>query len=919
MPDQIYIGNFAKGLKTNPLPFNVDNDAFPTLYNAYSWRGRVKRKRGTQFLARLRRQISEGSGNYSTVLGTNTFSIFNRIGINVTQPNATLVPGNIAPITIIIDGGIAQVLTDILGNGTMTVSGAGPITSATINYATGIVTITSSSAAGPVGTSVTLSYYPNLPVLGLEDVVRNIVNEEFPVLQAFDTTYSYQINQNAVPFFYSTSFYKITNNPVVWSNTNDKQFWSTNYQSAFWVTNDKSGLHLVNGTYISGSGTTDITFNFVYPSYSSTPSVPYLNLVVGDILWFNEWPLSSTINGNINVNTNGTVLTIVGGGTYIVRFPMIETVSGTGIAQLLTNSIPGQDGIRWYDGDPTSGTGLPTGTGLGWVNFAPPITASTTTYDDQISGQYYLVGALAILPFKDRLLVFGPQIQTSGNAAIQQPIEDVVQWSWNGTPYYNALVPTNLNNTETFDVRSWYVDQTGFGGYLPAGISQPIVTVLNNEDVLHIGFGGTGKKTRFIYTGNDLQPFLFYLINSELPSSSTFSGVVLDRGGLEIGSYGITLTTQQSSQRIDLDIPDEVFEIQALNNGQNRVNAIRDFYREWVYFAYPTGDGAETNGSWVFPSQTFLFNYRDNTWAILRENFTRHGIFRKSTGYTWANPPFPTWAQWLEPWSGGSSQALFPSIIAGNPQGYVLIKGEGTGEGISGDIQAIANDGFGFTQITSANHCVNSGAQLDVPSGDYLYFQNALGSTFINLKIGLVTRTIDANNFVVDIPYVTSVYLGLGNYSRLSQPLIQTKQFPFYWEQGRQLRLGVQRYLMDRTATGQVTININLSQDPETAWNFGPIVPSQNVLNSSLEYSQILFTCPESTNLGLTPANVNLQMPTAAGQFQIWHRLNTSLQGDSVQIGITLSDLQMRDLTLATSEIALHGIQLTIYPGPLTS
>ena len=145
------------------------------------------------------------------------------------------------------------------------------------------------------------------------------------------------------------------------------------------------------------------------------------------------------------------------------------------------------------------------------------------------------------------------------------------------------------------------------------------------------------------------------------------------------------------------------------------------------------------------------------------------------------------------------------------------------------------------------------------------------------------------------------------------------KQFPFYWEQGRQLRLGVQRYLMDRTATGQVTININLSQDPETTWNFGPIVPSQNVLNSSLEYSQILFTCPESTNLGLTPANVNLQMPTAAGQFQIWHRLNTSLQGDSVQIGITLSDLQMRDLTLATSEIALHGIQLTIYPGPLTS
>ena len=38
-------------------------------------------------------------------------------------------------------------------------------------------------------------------------------------------------------------------------------------------------------------------------------------------------------------------------------------------------------------------------------------------------------------------------------------------------------------------------------------------------------------------------------------------------------------------------------------------------------------------------------------------------------------------------------------------------------------------------------------------------------------------------------------------------------------------------------------------------------------------------------------------MPTAAGQFQIWHRMNTSLIGDSVQIGITLNNIQMRDLT----------------------
>jgi hypothetical protein len=110
-----------------------------------------------------------------------------------------------------------------------------------------------------------------------------------------------------------------------------------------------------------------------------------------------------------------------------------------------------------------------------------------------------------------------------------------------------------------------------------------------------------------------------------------------------------------------------------------------------------------------------------------------------------------------------------------------------------------------------------------------------------------------------------------------------------------------------------VTVNIYLSQNPDESFND----PFINVPPNSLVYSQVMFTCPESTNIGLTPANVNLQMPTAEGQYQIWHRFNTSLIGDSFQIGITLSDDQMRNLTYATSEITLHGMHLTVDRGPL--
>ena len=57
MPEQIYIGNYPKGQINIRLPFVIDNDSFPTMYNFYTWRGRAKRKRGTFLLGRLQIQV----------------------------------------------------------------------------------------------------------------------------------------------------------------------------------------------------------------------------------------------------------------------------------------------------------------------------------------------------------------------------------------------------------------------------------------------------------------------------------------------------------------------------------------------------------------------------------------------------------------------------------------------------------------------------------------------------------------------------------------------------------------------------------------------------------------------------------------------------------------------------------------------
>jgi len=887
--DKIIVGNFSQGLTTNRLPFVIGDDAFPEMYNFYSWRGRVKRKRGTVFLGQMQIQVTVVSSPTSPwQLGQQalTSGAINLVTAFSLPVNSTIVSGT---LSLIVNG---QTYTEpSTPDGTLVGSGGG---SGTINYATGAVTIVGGGSNNLTGT---FSYYPVQPAMGLRDFSSSASSEQFPLLLGFDTTNSYQLNQtNSSVSFYNVNFFKTTGVPFSWSGADYQLFWTTNYpdtnstsSGSLWATNNVPGLNMVSASYTSGSGTPNIIFNLTYKISA------YTNLVVGDKLWFNEWSGGSTINGLV-----GTVTSAVGAssGNYTIQFTGNQTVSGTGVAQLLTNTVAGQDGIKWYDGDPTATTGIPAATGLGWVNFSPPLTATSTIIDTAPSALYYLVGAQFIVPFKDRLLFFSPWIQTSSGNPIQ--LQDTVIWSWNGTPYYTTPVPSG----QTANIKAYYIDQAGLGGFVSVGTSKPILSVGINEDALIVGFGASGLKTRFVYTGNDLNPFLFFAINSEYPSTSPLSSVSFDNGMLDVGTYGICLTDQQSSKRIDTQIPDQIFNLQNSNNGTLRVNSIRDFYKEWVYIAYPVNTSVSK-----FPTQTFLFNYRDNTWAILYENFTCHGSYRATNSYTWNTLPFTSWDTWNEPWDSGSITQLTPNIIAGNPQGYVLIKGEGTGEGQSGTISAISAASTGtWTKITSPNHCV--------AVGDYLYFQGCLGSTFLNTNIGMVTQYIDANNFNVDINFVAGTYNGLGTFSRLCQPALQTKQFQAYWEQGKQVRLSDQKYLLDRTSNGQVTLNIYLSTDSDNSYNNSPVVPSENVTNNSLIYSQLLYTCPELGNLGLTAANINLQMPTSMTQHQIWHRVNTSLLGYTFQVGITLSDAQMRNLDYATSEISLHAMQFTMAPGP---
>jgi hypothetical protein len=874
MADKIIIGNISKGQETALLPFNIDNDAFPYLYNAYTWRGRVKRKRGTILLGQTQfyRQSAAAPNNWQ--LGSlGTLDGSGNATVNLLTAAAFSAPVAVALGSLSLSDGTNTYTDNSLGAITGSPAGSG-----TINYVNGVVTITGGAHNATLTGS--MAFNVGSPIMGLEDFVSS--SFQFPLMMVFDTSYSYQVNAAGTALF-NTNYYKNSNNLLLWSGANYQQFWTTNFQGALWATNGKPGFHFKTISSITTGNPTTITTTTNH------------GLITGDFVWFNEVTGADAALLNLQTasitrvdNTNFTVTANTTG----------KTVSG-GIFEELTQSVSATlDGIRWYDGDPTSNTGLPVGNALGWVNFSPPITSGSAIIADQTSGQYYLVGATAMVPYKDRLLFFGPWIQTSTGSAIQ--LQDTVLWSWNGSPYYTTTgtaapyTTVNVPAGMAADPSSWYVNVTGKGGYLSAGISQAITTLTNNEDVLLVGF--TNKQTKLVYSGNDLDPFAFYSINSEYGSSSTFSSITLDRTGIGFGVYGLTATTQESTQRIDLQIPTQIFSISYRNNSVNRVSAARDYYHEWLYFSY-----VPESSKWVYPTQTLQYNYRENSWSVHYENFTTMGRYFIVKGYTWATLPFNSWATWSEPWSNSISGDLFPNVVCGTPQGFVLIKGEGTGEAQSCFITSIASNG-GAAQLSSANHCMKT--------GDYIYIQNCLGATALNNTIAKIV-TVDSSSLVtIDAAVPSGTYIGGGTFAKLSQPLIQTKQFPVYWQQGKQVRLGVQRYLMDNAPGGQVTVNIYLSENPDVAWNAGSLVPSDESQNNSLIYSQTMSTAVETNNLQSLVAQ-------ASTPYQIWHRMNTSLIGDTFQIGITLSDAQMKNLTQATAEIALHGMVLDVAAGPM--
>lgn len=509
--------------------------------------------------------------------------------------------------------------------------------------------------------------------------------------------------------------------------------------------------------------------------------------------------------------------------------------------------------------------------GTTWLNFSPP------TYG-QIDATNFLVQCLAMLPFRGRLLAFNTFEGTSYASSLN--FSNRIRWSTIGNPF----IPFAAGPPAT---GSWRDDVRGQGGFLDIPTSEDIVSVGFVRDNLVIYCERSTWQLR--YTGRSIAPFQIEKVNSELGAEGTFSTVQFDTSLVGIGDKGIVECDSYKSQRIDIKIPDLVFQFQESNSAVERVHGIRDFINRLAYWTIPISSAVTApSTSAVFPSQRLVYNYENDSWAIFTDSFTTLGTIQPQSSRTWLNTPLP-WIQcnftWLDEPAGD------PLIIAGNQQGFVEYLDQLTTNDVSLFISNITTNGIDPTVVTSPNHNMTTDFVIEI-SGI------PTGTPFENLNGGVFgIDVIDSNSFSLflydpvsmefstpQVDVLGSPYVGGGLISIRDNFSIVSKKFNFL-DEGQNIQLGYIDILMVASGTsnpGAITLNIYLDYNDVSPSNIYP----QNIINNGASPGS-----PDTFFNSVIPTTTS-SLNTVGGT-KFWQRVFCATRSNFLTIQYTFSNAQM--------------------------
>ena len=497
-----------------------------------------------------------------------------------------------------------------------------------------------------------------------------------------------------------------------------------------------------------------------------------------------------------------------------------------------------------------------------WVDFAPQIDAVGNV----------LAQARAILPFRGRLVTFNTL--EGANLATSLSYPNRIRWAAIGNPFTTvSAIVTTVN------ANAWRDDIQGQGGYLDIPTSQAIVAVGFVRDNLVIYCERSTWQLR--YTGRTIAPFQIEKVNSELGAESTFSAVQFDTSLVGIGDKGIVECDSFKSEKIDIKIPDLVFEFKNDNNGLERVQGIRDLQQRLAYWTYVYNPSDPV--SYKYPNRRLIYNYENDSWAIFTDSLTALGYFQNPVSRTWATAG-TKWAQSNFPWLDVPAQ--FPSLIGGTQHGFVLLLSSNLQPKTTNDptlfISNIIGNVTTATAITSPLHNLTTGQVIKIsgiPSNDPFASLN-------NSIFGIVVT--DANTFLVfsfspstgdfSIPQLNAAgtYQGGGVISVRDNFRVISKKFN-YLDEGQNIQFGYMDMLLDTTQNGEITLNVYLDYNDSRPINQA----QENTLPGSITADEFFnVTVPTSQQAGIQSN-------------KSWQRVFCPARGNFITLELTLSNAQL--------------------------
>jgi hypothetical protein len=512
--------------------------------------------------------------------------------------------------------------------------------------------------------------------------------------------------------------------------------------------------------------------------------------------------------------------------------------------------------------------------GSTWAGFFPYFNPAGAAPQN---GPFVLTSRL-IIAFKDRLLLLNT-IENDGTVAfgVNTHYPNRCRFCFNGSP---------------FAVNAWYepnvTDNAGGrfagGGWIDATTDEEIISAEFIKDRLIVYF--ERSTWELVYTHNQVQPFLWQKLNTELGVESTFSVVPFDKAVLGMGNVGVHACNGSNVERIDFKIPDQVFDISNANFGIKRTCGARDYFTELVYWSFRS-----VGNTFIYPNQILAFNYRNSTWALFDDCITTFGAFNQQPSSTWSNMNL-TWGQANMTWGSGSIASLFSQVVAGNQEGYTFIVDSNVSRNAPVlQITNMADDVISFN-LQIMNHTL--------AEGEYIAIEGAQGvEAYVNDQGYNVAQVIDANHVLVTRPdiggHTAAGYTGGGQVTRLSAINILSKQYNPYIDTGHNFSINKIDFAVMKTSHGEIEVDYTTSSSyySTVANDLSPSsFPGTNTL--------------ETTAYPLYPFE---QLQT-----RLWHTVYFDTQGECIQLKIFLAPDQLFDLDIAWEDFQLEGMMLYVQP-----